>query len=58
MMLYYLLIQQNTVTFFSDSIKNYNAMTLEFQTKDNLWRTILGEILKEFLVSIKIVEMS
>ena len=46
MMLYYLLIQQNTVTFFSDSIKNYNAMTLEFQTKDNLWRTILGEVLK------------
>ena len=35
-MLYYVLIQQNTVTCFSDSIRNYNAMTSEIRAKDNL----------------------
>ena len=36
--LLFVLIQQITVTFFSYSMRNYNAMTLEIQTKDNLWR--------------------
>ena len=34
--LLFVLTQQNPVTFFSYSIKNYNAMTSEIQTKDNL----------------------
>ena len=51
-MLYYVLIQQNTVTCFSDSIRNHNAMTSEIRAKDNLWRKLLGEILKGFFVEI------
>ena len=43
--LLFVLIQQNTVTFFSYSIRKYNAMTSEVRTKDNLWREIFGEIL-------------
>ena len=34
--LLFVLIQQNTVTLFSYSIRNYNAMTLEIRTKENL----------------------
>ena len=48
--LLFVLIQQITVTFISYSIRNYNAMTLEIWTKDNLWRKILGKILKGFYV--------
>ena len=42
------LIQQNAVTFFSYSIRNYNAMTSEIRTKDIMRRKILGEIFKGF----------
>ena len=45
-------MQQNTVTFFSYSIRNCNAMTSEIRTKDNLQRKILGEILKGLFVTI------
>ena len=34
--LLFVLIQQNTVTFFSYSIRNYNAMTSEIRPKNNL----------------------
>ena len=54
MLYFFFLIQQNTVIFFSYSIKNYNAMTSEIRTKNNLWRNILGEILKEFFVTVEI----
>ena len=53
-MFYYVFIQQNTVTFFSYSVRNYNAMTSEIRTKDNLWRKILEEILKGFFVTVEI----
>ena len=49
-----LLIQQITVTFFFYSIRNYNAMTSEIWTKDNMWQKILGEILKRFFVTVEI----
>ena len=39
------LIQHITVTFISYSIRNYNAMTLQIRTRDNLWQKILGKIL-------------
>ena len=48
-MLYYWLWYNKAVTFFSYSIRNYNAMTLKIRKKDNLWRKILGETLKRFL---------
>ena len=44
--LLFVLIQQNTVTFFLYSIRNCNAMTSVIPTKDNLWRKMLGKILK------------
>ena len=50
----FLLIQQITVTFFPYSIRNYNAMTSEIWTKDNMWQKILGEILKRYFVTVKI----
>ena len=56
-MLYYLLfglIQQNTVTFFFYSIRNYNAMTSEIRIKDNLSQKILAQILKAFFVTVEI----
>ena len=43
-----ILIQQITVTFFSYSIRDYNAMTSEIRTKDDLRRKILGEIERVF----------
>ena len=49
--LLFVLIQQNTVTFFSYSIRNYNAMTSEIWTKDNVTK-MLGEILKGFFVTV------
>ena len=52
------LIQQNTVMFFSYSIRNYNAMTSEIWTKDNLWRKILGEILKGLFCYCQDLKMS
>ena len=52
--LLFVLIQQNTVMFFSYSIRNYNARTLEIWTKDNMWRKIFGEILKGFFVTVEI----
>ena len=52
--LLFVLIQQNTVTFFSYSIRNYNANTLLIWTKDSLWRKILVEILKGFFVTVEI----
>ena len=52
--LLFVLIQQITVTFFSYSIRNYNALTSEIQTKDNLGRNFLGEILKGFFVTVEI----
>ena len=30
-----------------------NAMTSEIWMKDNLWRKILGEILKEFFITVE-----
>ena len=48
-MLYYWLWYNKAVTFFSYSIRNYNAMTSKIRKKDNLWRKSLGEILKGFL---------
>ena len=36
--LLFVLIQQITVTLFSYSIRSYNAMNSEIQTKDNMWR--------------------
>ena len=47
--LLFLVIQQNTVRFFSFSIRNYNAMASEIQTKDNLRRKMFGEILERLL---------
>ena len=41
-----------TGTFISYSITNYNAMTSEFQAKDNLWQKILGIILKGYFVTV------
>ena len=35
-------------------VGNYNAMTLEIRTKDNLVRKILGEISKGFFVTVEI----
>ena len=52
--LLFALIQQNTVTFFSYSIRKYNSMISEIRTKDNLWRKLLGEILKGFFVTAEI----
>ena len=52
--LLFVLIQQNTATFFSYSIRNYNAMTSKIWTKDNLWQKILVEILKRFFVTVLI----
>ena len=52
--LLFVLIQQNTVTVFSYSIRDYNATTSEIRTKDNMWRKILGEILKGFFVTVEI----
>ena len=46
----FVLIQQNTVTVFFYSTRNYNAMTSEIQTKDNPWPKILGEILNGFFL--------
>ena len=48
------LTQQITVTFFSYSIRNYNAMTLEIWTNDDLRQNIFGEILKGFFVTVEI----
>ena len=50
----FVFIQQNTDKFFSYSVRKYNAMTSEIRAKDNLWRKILGEILKEFFVTVEI----
>ena len=52
--LLFALIQQNNVTIFSYSIRNYNAMTSEIQTKGDPWRKILGEILKGFFITVEI----
>ena len=52
--LLFVLIQQNTVTVFSYSIRDYNATISEIRTKDNMWRKILGEILKGFFVTVEI----
>ena len=43
--LLFALIQQVTITSISYSIRNYNAMTLQIRTKDNLRQKILGKIL-------------
>ena len=51
--LLFVLIQQSTVTFFSYLIRNYNAVTSEIKAKDNLWRKVLGEILKGFLLLLR-----
>ena len=50
--LLFILIQQITATFISYLIKNYNALTSEIQTKENLWRNILGKILKRFFAAV------
>ena len=50
--LLFILIQQITATFISYLIKNYNALTSEIQTKENLWRNILGKILKRFFATV------
>ena len=52
----YALIQQVSISFDTSNhshvlfylIRNYNAMTSEIWTKDNMWQKILGEILKSF----------
>ena len=43
----FVLIQQNTVTFFSCSIRNYNAMTSEIQTKLSRFKDVLAGTLSE-----------
>ena len=50
--LLFILIQQITATFISYLINNYNALTSEIQTKENLWRNILGKILKGFFATV------
>ena len=51
-MLYYLFWYNKT--FFSYSVRNYNAMISDIGTKDNLWEKILGEILKGVSVTVEI----
>ena len=43
-----------SATFFSYSIRNYNAMISEIWTKDNMWQKVLGEVLKRFFVTVEI----
>ena len=53
----FLLIQQITVTFFSYSVRDYNAISLEIWVKDNMWQKILGEILKRLFVTVEIYRL-
>ena len=55
-MLYYLFWYSNTIMFFCYSVRNYNGMTSEIWTEDNLWWKILGEILKGFWKALKILK--
>ena len=50
--LLFILIQQNTFTFFSYSIRYYNAMTSEIQRKDYPWGKSLGETLAGLFVTV------
>ena len=50
--LLFILIQQNTFTFFSYSIRNYNAMTSEIQRKDYPRGKSLGETLAGLFVTV------
>ena len=52
--LLFVLIKQITVMFFSYTTKSYNIMASEIRTKDNLWRKVLGKILKEIFVTVEI----
>ena len=48
----FVLIQQSQSRSFL--IQWETTMTLEIWMKNNLWRKVVGEILKEFLVTVKI----
>ena len=52
--LLFVLIKQITVMFFPYTTKSYNIMASEIRTKDNLWRKVLGKILKEIFVTVEI----
>ena len=52
--LLFVLIKQITIMFFSYTTKSYNIMASEIRTKDNLWRKVLGKILKEIFVTVEI----
>ena len=56
--LLFVLIKQNTTIFFSYSTRNYNARTSEIRSKDNLWRKMLGVILKGFFCYCRDLKMS
>ena len=50
--LLFVLIQQITVTFISNSNRKYNVVTSEIQTKDTMRQKNLGKILKRFIVTV------
>ena len=50
--LLFVLIQQITVTFISNSNRKYNVVTSEIRTKDTMRQKNLGKILKRFIVTV------
>ena len=43
--------------FFSYSVRDYNAISLEIWVKDTMWKKILGEILKRLFVTVEIYRL-